>query len=190
MKKLTTNLVSNFDENLAIVLDYAKKNKISKILIFTKDGQAAIRAKSKISGDDISVIAVSFPANEPIYKKNDDGEVIEFTPETSTFEVREKLASYNIELILSSLPFEDIIVPGSRINTNNIIEKSLNLFDNGISLCVQSVLMTTDAGYTYPGERVISMIANSAIDISASNSKFIFHPKKGVRINNIICKKE
>jgi len=184
-----TEKVNNFKENLEVVLEYANENNIKKILIFTKDGNAAIEAKDNSNIGDIDIIAISFPANEVFYIENDEGEIIEKNPESSLPEVRKKLAEKNINLILSTMPFEDIVIPGSSINTYNIIEKSLSLIDAGLSLCVQSVLMATDNGYVSPEERVISMVSCTAIDVNATNSRFLFHPKKGLEINSIISKK-
>ncbi|MDN6751386.1 MAG: hypothetical protein L0L95_14170 [Staphylococcus equorum] len=184
-----TEKVNNFNENLQVTLEYAKEKSIKKILIFTKDGDAAIEAKNKAGFGDIDIIAVSFPANEVLYVKNEEGEITEKQPESSSPEVRKRLSENNIELVLSSMPFADIVIPGSSPNPYNIIEKSLSLVDEGLPLCVQSVLMATDNGYIIPGERVVSMISCTAIDASATNSRFLFHPKKGLKINSIISKK-
>lgn len=182
-----TVLVDSFEENLNTVLEYAEVNNIDKILVFTKNGNAAIEAKKKAG--DKEILAVSFPANEMIFVRDETGKVIEKKPESSLPEVRKNLKSKGIDLLLGSMPFEDIVIPGSTLNISNIIDKSLKLVDEGLSLCVQSVLMATDSGYVLPGEKVISMIDKTSVDIISANKRFLFHPQKGLKINNIICKK-
>ena len=55
-------------------------------------------------------------------------------------------------------------------------------------MCVEAIIMATDAGYVEPGEYVIAMSADTAIVANGVSSTWLFHPDEGMTISEIICK--
>jgi len=178
----------NTPKVIDLTLKKAGELDINKILVFTSDGETAFNLREK--DKDIDIIAVSFPANQeirlPDSKNRDDFKYI--IPKTSNEEIKKKLAEKNINLVLSKMPFGDIIIPGTRDTKNLAIRSSLSLISKGLSLCVQAILMATDSGAINPGEEVIAISADTGIVATASNSSFLFHPNKGLSIIELFCK--
>lgn len=48
--------------------------------------------------------------------------------------------------------------------------------------------MGCDSGCAEPGEEVIAMSADTAIVATACQKRWLFHPEKGMRIKEILCK--
>jgi len=178
----------NFSKTAELSIQKAIEEGIKKILVFTSGGKGALELKERVGGEDIHVIAVSFPNLMPFFEKEEDGGVREFYPDTSFDEVKTKLENNNIQLVQGAMPFEDVIVPGARDAKMRAMKEALNLVSGGLKLCVQAVLMATDNGAIKPGENVVAMSADTSILTIGSNSTFLFHPSKGLQIGKIICK--
>lgn len=186
-----TKIITSLDDNINYAIEYAFREEIDTILIFTKDGEAAIKLRNKIIERNlgIQVIAVSFPANEPIFSYNEEeNNVEEYIPETSNKAIREKLKEQNIPLVLASMPFEDIVIPGSKFHTYNVIKEALSLIFPELHLAIQSVIMATDTGHLDPADRVLSLTKLSCVDIISSNERLLFHPEKGLKVQHVVCR--
>ena len=46
--------------------------------------------------------------------------------------------------------------------------------------------MAVDNGLLKPSERVLSLTSTLAVDLNTTNSRFIFHPEKGLEIHEIL----
>jgi len=178
----------NTPKVIDLALKKAEELDINIILVFTSDGETAFNLREK--NNDIDIIAVSFPANQEIHvpdSKNKD-KFKNIIPKTSNNEIKKRFEEKNICLVLSNMPFDDLIIPGTRDTKKVAIKNSFSLISRGLSLCVQAVLMATDSGALNPGEEVIAISADTGIVAAASNSSYLFHPNKGLSINEIFCK--
>jgi len=137
---------------------------------------------------EIEIIAVSFPYNQEFNVKDENGETTKVIPKTSKMKVKEKLFENNIQLVQGPMPFNEIIIPGTREVKKSTILNTLSLISGGLSFCVQSVLMATDAGVLEKGKNVIAMSADTAVVANSANSQWLFHPVDGLEIKEIICK--
>lgn len=167
-------------------IEYAVNNEIKTIIIFAKGIDNILKLKDFIGEKDINLIATTFPMNQVLYMEDENGEVEEVYPEIYEKKSMKKLKEKNVTLVSSTMPLDPIIIPGQHDSPYTVITKTLNLFGEGIDLIVQSALMTTDVGETLPGERVLSMNLSGFADINTTNSRFLFHPSKGLKINQII----
>lgn len=74
-------------------------------------------------------------------------------------------------------------------NTPILMANLLRCFSQGVKVCVEIVLMTTDAGFLIKGEKVIAIAgtgrgSDTALVMQASSSRNL----KKLRINEILCK--
>ena len=53
-------------------------------------------------------------------------------------------------------------------------------------IAVQSALMAVDNGLLKPSDRVLSLTSTLAVDLNTTNTRFIFHPEKGLEIHEIL----
>ncbi len=102
-------------------------------------------------------------------------------------ERRKELESKGISVVQSTMPFQEVIIPEPATQAD-AIQATLGLISPGMHLCVQAVLMATDAGLVQQGEEVVSMCADTAIVATGALSHWMFHPEQGLEIREIICK--
>lgn len=178
--------IESTEDLIHSVINYAKSNNIKKVAIFAKKIENVLKLHKEAKEADIEVLVISFPTNQLFYIKNDKDEIEEKYPEILSEENRNILHEKNIKLLSSTLPLESIIIPGERSNPYNIISETLNLFGEGLDMIVQASMMLTDNGYLKPSEQIISMNGRTAVDLNTCNSRFLFHPNLGIKINQII----
>lgn len=183
---INNNDFLSIDELIDTVVDYSIENKINKISIFAKNIDNVLKLHEKLIGTDIELLVVSFPTNQVFYFKNEDDEIEESYPEILDEENRSLLREKNIKLLSSTLPLEAIIIPGERSNPYNVISETLNLFGEGLDMVVQASMMLTDHGVIEPNEQIVSMNARLALDLNSCNTRFLFHPDFGLKINQVI----
>ncbi|MDT2818064.1 hypothetical protein P7H55_09450 [Vagococcus lutrae] len=173
-------------ENLfSTAVTYAVENNVKKIIIFAKAKDNVLKLKQQIGTNDIELIVTTFPMNQALYLENDEGEIEEVYPDLYNQEDQKILKDEGIKIVSSTLPFDPIIIPGHNSNPYSIIKRTLNLFGEGIDLVVQSALMATDTGVIKPSERVISMNTKLFVDMTTTNSRYLFHPTKKININKV-----
>ncbi|WP_046783453.1 hypothetical protein [Lactiplantibacillus plantarum] len=190
--KIYTNMVNEFSDIIESSLHYAYENKINKILIFSKNGDSALALKKQLSekNTSIKIMAILFPANEHFFKRDNDGNVEEFIPNSPRKGKINILEQAEIQPIYGTLPFENVIVPGTTNNIYSTIKQTLSLVSPGLQLAVQGVLMATDQGFLSDNEHVISIVSDISVDITSANSRLMFHPQYGLNINHIIAQKK
>jgi len=173
----------NLDKTLELVLARIAEQDIEKVVVFTRDGEAAVElAKRTI---EVPVIAVTFPYKQRFLDSSGESEI---TPPTSNPDVVEKIRRSGIRLVRGTMPFQSILIPYVSDPKLEGIIQTLKLFGGGLSLCVQAILMATDAGDVEPGQTVIGMSADTAIVATGALSHWLFHPYEGMEIREIICK--
>lgn len=179
------NILST-EELLEEVRNYAVEQNISSIVLFAKSTENVLNLSKLLKKTDISLYVTTFPANEPIFIRNEDDEVEEIYPEILKEENKLLLEENNITLVSSTMPLDPIVIPGTNNNPYEVITQTLNLFGSGVGLCVQSAMMLTDTGYLEPNQRVLSVNSKLAIDLTTCNSRYLFHPEFGLEIYQLI----
>lgn len=181
--------IGNIEKTVELVIARAKELDIKHIIVFTANGDGAFMLKEKLASEEsIKVYAATFPYKQVFMKKEEDGSSSETFAGTSLPEIRDSLKSKNITLVQGVMPLQDIIIPGTVDEKTQAINYTLSLISGGLKLCVQSILMATDGGFIEPGETVIAMSADTAILATSCISTWLFHPQKGLEIQEIICK--
>ena len=91
-------------------------------------------------------------------------------------------------MVQGTMPFQSVILPGTTDSKLAAVQATLRLLSEGMSLCVQATLMATDAGVVEEGEEVVAMAADTAIVACGAMSQWMFHPRHGFEIREVICK--
>lgn len=179
---------SNLPKTIDLVIERAKELQIQNIIVFTAEGEGAIKAKEMLGDNQsIKVHAATFPYKQVFYIKDGDDLKKEYAG-TSKPENKKELVSRGINLIQGVMPLQDIIMPNAKDTKINAINQTLSLLSGGLNLCVQAILMAVDGGHIEPNETVIAMSADTAIVAQSSLSTWLFHPTEGFQIHEIICK--
>jgi uncharacterized protein len=177
-------------ENLSRCLDAtfaaADAHNIKKIVIFTAAGTGVTMAidnyLSQPQYSTIELIAVTFPSQAHFTAESPSDQSI--SPELA-----HEFARLRIPIVRSHLPFDPIRTHyegrGILGQDFGLIDNALRIFSGGMSLCVQSVLMASDAGYLSLGEHTIAMTADTSILVrAAATSRFL----TDLIVREIICK--
>lgn len=164
--------------------------RIKKILVFTANGEGAFMIKDLVSDTDIQVISATFPYKQSFYFPDGAGNKKEVFADTSDKEICAKIKQYGITLIQGVMPLQDIPVPGTLTSDTKIktIVSTLSLFSGGLKLCIDGIIMASDAGYVEQGEEIISFSADTAIVATGCRKDRLFHPEEGLEIREFICK--
>jgi hypothetical protein len=176
----------NLTRCLQATFEAAAAHNIKKVIIFTSAGEGVKMAIRDYCSQEVfagtELIAVTFP-NQTEFSAGDSSE--HFIPH----DLCEYLADRNVPIVRAHLPFDPI---GSHYEGHGILGQdfslvgnALRIFCGGMSLCVQAVLMASDAGYVDLGEHVIAMAADTSILVrAAGTSRFL----KDLIVREIICK--
>jgi len=159
-----------------------------KVFVFAATKQSVYDLYESLKDYECKVYAVSFPYKEEFIINKGEGQEEEYIPETSRENVREEFANKNIVLIQGCMPFDEIILPGVYDAKIRTLTSTLSMISKGLVLCIQAVLMASDSGYAEPGEDVIAMAADTAVIVKSCQKKWLFHPEKGLKIKEILCK--
>jgi hypothetical protein len=177
-------------ENLArclhVTFEAAAAHNIKKLIIFTSAGKGVMMALqeycSKERFSDIQLIAVTFPSQTQFTV----GEPSEHTIPTNDCEF---FAARRVPIVRAHLPFDPIKshYKGQGIlgQDFSLIGNALRIFCGSMSLCVQAVLMASDAGHVGLGEHVLAMTSDTSILVrAAGTSRFL----TDLIVREIICK--
>ncbi len=175
---------SLMEETIKLALKRCKASDISKLLIFTSDGEGPLLASRINDSRDIRIVAVTFPAGQLFRDKK--GDLVQ--AKLSDPAQRKILEDKGIIVVQGTMPLQEIITPGSNDPKIDAILRTLSLISLGLPLCVQAILMATDAGVVSTGEEVVSASADTAIVGTGALSNWLFHPEAGLDIEEIICK--
>jgi hypothetical protein len=164
----------NTEETLRLAAERAKARGINKIVLASTRGDTARLAAERYAGNGLEMIIVPHQYGF--------GESQRFPPELVT-----ELENKGHRVHFGTMPFHTENFYGSR--TSAIMANMLRIFCQGMKVCVEIILMATDAGLIEIGEQVIAVTgtgrgADTAVVATASTStKFNdFH------ITEIICK--
>lgn len=187
-----TPIVENLEELFEKATDYAVKNDIKKIVIFSQNGSSGLKLKEYVdrSGINVKIITIMFPANEPVFIENEAGDVEEIIPNNTKKSINKELRDNDVDVLFGTLPLDNIIVPGTANTINLTIKNTLSMFTPGLQLAVQAILIATDHDSLSFGEPAVAIVGDVAISALAANSRLLFHSKYGLKIQDIIAKKQ
>jgi hypothetical protein len=164
----------------------ARSHQVQKIVIFTSAGHGVSLALEQFCSQEqfseINLIAVTFPSQT------------EFSTEDSPeHRIPDNLlrdfSTKGIPVVRAHLPFEPIRTHysghGVLGQDFGLIGNALRIFGGSMSLCVQAVLMASDAGFVALGEHVLAMTSDTSILVrAAGTSRFL----TDLIVREIICK--
>jgi hypothetical protein len=176
----------NLTKTISLVTENAERSGISKVVMFTADGEGPRRAYVQLQRRGIRLIACTFAAGTPIKDPADGTWRANGIPDQR---IRTVLQEAGVTIVRGGLPFEDSFIPGADDAKLKAIVETLNMFSGGLSLCVQAVVMATEAGAVEPQEEVIAMAADTAIVATGALKRTMFAPW-GLVIRRFICKPE
>jgi hypothetical protein len=178
----------NLRNCLQIAFASAKQQNVSKIVIFTAQGEGVrIALESFCSQPEyshIKLVAVSFAKGKIFTDK--DGKKIEakIAPEDVAF-----FHEHKVPVVRGHLPF-DPITPffkssGMLGQDLSLVSEALGIFGGSMALCVQAITMACDAGEVEIGEHVIALTSDTAILAQASNTDRMLGE---LIVREILCK--
>jgi hypothetical protein len=176
----------NLTRCLQATFKAAAAHNINKVIIFTSAGKGVMMAIrdycSQEQFAEIRLIAVTFP-HQTEFSAGDPSEY------TIPSDVLECLAGKNIPIVRAHLPFDPIRPHykghGVLGQDFSLIGNALRIFCGSMSLCVQAVLMASDAGFIELGEHVIAMTSDTSILVrAAGTSRFL----TDLIVREILCK--
>jgi uncharacterized protein len=122
---------------------------------------------------------------------------LERVPMSITEENRIKLQALNVEIVRGTIP---LFGPSfsmrkhlQKITSLDVMAKTLELISTGTLVCMETVLMTTDAGVIPEEKRILAcagteMGLDTAWILRNSASANLFHPSKGFRFVELLAK--
>jgi hypothetical protein len=155
----------------------------TKIVFFTLKGEGPMLAYNQLSGLEVTIIAVTFPATFTVVLKDQTT----FTPEIPE-KVRKFFAGVEIPVVRGRLPFDEITGADSHNKEMALIKSTLAMFGGSIPLAIQAVLQATDSGLIPIGEEVITVTSDTALLVTASTTKDFLSPACGLIVKEVICK--
>lgn len=178
-------------ENVSKVIKCVQKRlgegDIKKVLIFAANFNAVTQLIEKVGGL-AKIYVVSFPYKQIFYQQNEKQGLEEITPQTSQEHAREMIEKLGAELIQGPLPLDDVIIPKAPDMKLAVIKYTLGIISKSLPLCVDAAVMACDSGKIEPGETIAVMSADTAVVIRASSKVYMFHPERGTRVQEILCK--
>jgi len=178
----------NLEECLRIAFQAAKLQNISKIVIFTAQGEGIRLALEKYCSQpefaDIKLVAVTFPAGKVFSDAEKQPISIEFPPDNLKL-----LQDHGVPIIKSHLPFDPISPYYSQRGVLGqdlcLISETLNMICGSMGLCVQAIALACDAGAVNLGEHVIALTSDTAILAQAASTRRMLGE---LVIREILCK--
>ncbi len=177
---------ANIADCLRATFAAAVDHRVQKIIIFTSAGRGALMALdeycSKEQYSHIQLVAVTF-ASQTKFTAGDPSE-FSISPET-----QRSLDARGVPVVRAHLPFSPIRThyegQGVLGQDFGLIGNALRIFGGSMSLCVQAVLMASDAGFVELGEHVLAMTSDTSIlACAAGTARFL----TDLIVREVICK--
>jgi hypothetical protein len=102
--------------------------------------------------------------------------------------MRDDLQALGVEFVSAHLPFKGIHDGRDRSSEWSRVAEAFGILGGGFALCVQAVLVATDAGAVQSGERVAVAAADTAFAAIACRTDAFLSPIDGILIEHIICR--
>jgi len=178
----------NLKNCLQIAFASARQQNVSKIVIFTAQGEGVRIALESFSAQPeyshIRLVAVSFSNGKIFTNKNGEKIEAKISPEDVSF-----FRQHNVPIVRAHLPF-DPITPffkssGMLGQDLSLVSEALGIFGGSMALCVQAITVACDAGEVEIGEHVIALTSDTAILAQASNTDRMLGE---LIVREILCK--
>jgi hypothetical protein len=178
----------NLRECLAVAFEAAKQHKIGKIIIFTAEGEGIRMALEEFSvgqqHPNLKLVGVTFPCGKQFTDATGKPLHVQIPPE-----LERRFRSLNIPIVRAHLPFDPIAPPfhdrGVLAQDLSLVGEALNMFCGSMSLCVQAIVLASDAGEVEQGEHVIAMTSDTAILAQASCTRRML---SDLIVREVLCK--
>ena len=201
----------NTDAVVSIVSEASSK--VDYIVVASVTGSSAVKVAEKVR--DKKVVCVTCPqgmywqvnemkedlfAQIPELRSRMDEwvkEGLEKVPMNVTEENRIKLQALEVEIVRGTIP---LFGPSfsmrkhlQKITSLDVMAKTLELISTGTLVCMETVLMTTDAGVIPEGKRILACAGteiglDTAWIVRNCTSANLFHPSKGFRFGELLAK--
>jgi uncharacterized protein len=176
----------NLSRCLQATFAAALAHRVGKVIIFTSAGRGVMMAldeyRSQEQYSHIELVAVTFPSQSQFTA----GDPTEHCIPRS---VLQTLDERGIPIVRAHLPFDPISThyAGQRVLGQDfgLIGNALRIFGGSMSLCVQAVLMASDAGLVGLGEHVVAMTSDTSILVRAAGTERFL---TDLIVREIICK--
>ncbi|MCW4018299.1 MAG: hypothetical protein NWF00_06435 [Candidatus Bathyarchaeota archaeon] len=189
--------------------------RVDSVVVASVTGESAVKVAQKIR--DKKVVCVTCPqgmswqvnnmgkdvfAEIPELRQRRDEWVrrgLEEVPMYLTQENQDKLQELNVEVVRGTIPFfGPTFSMRSHLNKTtslNVVAKTLELISTGTLVCMETVLMATDAGVVPQQNRVLAcagteMGLDTAWITRNRPSAQLFHPTQGFRFLECLAKPE
>ena len=201
----------NTDEIVNIVRE--KSNLVKHIVVASITGESAIKIAQNVTNKNI--VCVTCP--QGMYWEIDQMEKDIFNDVPELKEIRDKwvreglhrvpmniteenrviLNEFKVNIVQGTIPFFgpsfSLRLHLHQVTSLDIIAKTLELISPGTLVCLESVLMSTDAGVIPEGELVLACAGterglDTAWIMRSCASANMFHPSKGFRFVELLAK--
>jgi uncharacterized protein len=165
----------NTDATFRLVQERLKSLGVKKLVLASTTGATARKAMDFFKGQDVNLIVVPHQ--------------YDFRRDKNPFpqELVEALRASGHQVHFGTMLFHTDDMYGSSVPT--VMANLLRCFSQGVKVCFEIVLMTTDAGILERGEKIIAVAgtgkgSDTALVMQAASTQHI----RNLRINEIICK--
>lgn len=176
---------------LARAADACIKFDVKSLVIFSGTGEgphyAAKEILSQVPYSGLKVVAVTPPFGRA-YRSNPgqpDSQVVRAGVNPA---MRYELESLGVAVIAAHLPFKEVTVGRSYVSEWTRVSEALGILGGGFPLCIQAILLACDAGFIFPGERVVVASADTALVALASRTESFLSPRDGLLVEHAICR--
>jgi hypothetical protein len=201
----------NTDETLNILRD--AKQELEFLVVASVTGDSAVRAAERIKNR--KIICVTCPQgmfwevnamNADLFDKIPELRArreewvkkrLDRVPLSITAENKQKLKALGVEVVRGTIPLFgpsfSMRLHLRKTTSLDIVAKTLELISTGTLVCMETVMMATDAGIIPEGELVYAcagteMGLDTAWIVKSSASANMYHPTKGFRFVELLAK--
>lgn len=184
--RLSTEIFQNEGKQnvRAVIRNVAKASKalaVRKVIIFASSADNVIKLRKALPKDSL-VLVVTFPAGM-VATLSADNYVLIGMPSSEDRRALRQLGVPVLQGVMPMRAFGDAVSPAI-----DAMKRVFALFGGGVELCVQAVMMASDAGYLSEGERCIVMSADTALVMRAGNAFRFMKPHSKAAIEHVLCK--
>ncbi len=196
-----------------VEISKAASSRVDFIVVASITGASAVKIAEKIK--DRKIVCVTCPQGMYWQVNEMKGDVFEEIPELRmrrdewvkkgveripmnvTEENRLKLERFGVEIVRGTIPLFgpsfSLRLHLHKTTSLDVIAKTLELISTGTLVCMETVLMATDAGAIPEGKKILAcagteMGLDTAWIVRSCASANLFHPSKGFRFVELLAK--
>jgi hypothetical protein len=166
---------------IRIVAKASKALEIRKVVVFASAASNVLALREVLS-ENTAVLVVTFPSGMVARRGHEDA-VLMGIPSR---EDRQALRQRGIPILQGVMPLRAL---GETLSPSiDAMRRVFSLWGGGTELCVQAVLMASDAGYLSEGEQCLVMTGDTALIMRAGNAYNFLRAQSKVAIEHVLCK--